>query len=231
MDSSAIFASPFLSLVFKGFEFLEPSDLMSPWQTVRKSTARSLQSSASQSCLRAILIPHWSYSIGLPTYLTYSFLVLPSPSPHSFSWHPPPSFKWKSDSLLLKISSRAIALQGDITKANGLHLHDASILSLCQPLHTSTYYTFLWLLKWAELFQFHALQLFVDSTWNTFPLNLCMACFSPKHSRSQHQESPRGPSLHPNQTGHPTPTAISACLFITPFIPTSGTVQLAIHYS
>lgn len=75
MDSSAIFASPFLSLVFKGFEFLEPSDLMSPWQTVRKSTARSLQSSISQSCLRAILTPHWHYSTGVPTYLTYSFLV------------------------------------------------------------------------------------------------------------------------------------------------------------
>ena len=141
MDSSAIFASPFLSLVFKGFEFLEPSDLMSPWQTVRKSTARSLQSSVSQSCLRAILTPHWRYPTGLPTYLTYSFLVFPSPSPHSFSWHPAPPCKWKSHSLLLKISSRAIAPQGGITKAKRLHLHDASRLGLCQPLHTSTYYT------------------------------------------------------------------------------------------
>ena len=61
MDSSAIFASPFLPLVFKGFELLEPSDLTSPWQTVRKSTARSLHRSVSQSCLRALLTPHWSY--------------------------------------------------------------------------------------------------------------------------------------------------------------------------
>ena len=81
MDSSALFASSFIFLVFRESEFLEPSDRMPPLQTVGESTARSLWSSVSRSHLRTIITSHLSSCNSLPPCLAYSFLVLPSPPP------------------------------------------------------------------------------------------------------------------------------------------------------
>lgn len=115
---------------------------MSPcrqWGNPRPGVSRECPTKLSEGPPHAPLeLLPWS-----PTCLAYSFLALPWPSPPSFWWHPAPSFKWKSDFLLLKISPRVITLQRGIAKAKGLyqHLHGASRLSLCPPLHTSTCYT------------------------------------------------------------------------------------------
>ena len=206
---------------------------------MRKSTARSLHRSVSQSCLRALLTPTGVTCTGLPTCLAYPFLVLPSPAPTSFSWHPAPSFKWKSDSLLLKISSRMITLQGGITKARGLyqHLHGASRLSLCQPLHTSSCYTLTLLdapsfgsSRGQNFFSFMPCGCLWIPPGTPFPWT---SAWQASHQRTAGLSTKKAPGAlpapKPNRPPPPPPPSRHVCLFTTLFLPTSGTVQLAIH--